>query len=58
MNNCCVKSVPQSDSSYETFAQPVSDWQARLTAGLARSVQASDENLGHLEEEILHQTRG
>ena len=58
MNNCCVKSVPQSDSSFETFARPVADWQVRLTAGLSRSVQASDQNLGHLEEEILHQTQG
>jgi len=57
MNHCCVRSVPQSDSSFETFARPVADWQARLTAGLSRSLQASDQNLGHLEEEILHQTR-
>jgi hypothetical protein len=56
MNNCCVKSVPQSDSSFETFARPVANWQARLTAGLTRSLQASDQNLGHLEEEIMHQT--
>ena len=54
MNNCCVESVPQSDSGFETFTQPVADWQVRLTAGLSRSIQASDENLGHLEEEILH----
>jgi hypothetical protein len=58
MNNCCVKSVPQSDSSFETLAGPVADWTARLRAGLTRSVQASDQTLGHLEEEILHQTRG
>src|SRR5215216_258287 len=58
MNNCCLKSVPQSDSSYETFAGPVADWTARLTAGLARSVRASDQTLGHLEEEILRQTQG
>ena len=57
MSNCCVKSVPHSDSSFETFAQPVADWQARLTSGLSRSLQASDQNLGHLEEEILHSTR-
>lgn len=57
MNYCCVKSVPQSDSSFETFARPVADWQARLTAGLTRSLEASDQNLGHLEEEILHSTR-
>ena len=58
MSNCCLKSVPQSDSSYETFAWPVTDWQARLTAGLNQSIRASDETLGHLEEQILHQTRG
>ncbi len=58
MNDCWVKSVPQSDSSYETFAGPVADWQARLTAGLNQSVQASEETLGHLEEQILRQTRG
>jgi hypothetical protein len=39
------------------LAGPVADWTARLTAGLTWSVQASDETLGHLEEEILHQTR-
>jgi hypothetical protein len=58
MKNCCVESVPQSDSSFETLAGPVADWTARLTAGLTLSVQASDQTLGHLEEEILHQTRG
>lgn len=58
MNNCCAKVVPQSDSSFETLTGPVADWAARLRAGLTRSVQASDETLGHLEEEILHQTRG
>jgi len=58
MNHCCVNSVPQSDSSYETFARPVADWQARLTAGLNQSVQASEQTLGHLEEQILRQTRG
>jgi hypothetical protein len=58
MSNCCLKSVPQSDSSFETFAGPVADWRARLTAGLARSVRASDQTLGHLEEEILRQTQG
>jgi hypothetical protein len=58
MNNCCEKTVPQSDSSYETFDRPVTDWQARLTAGLNQSVQASEETLGHLEEQILQQTQG
>ena len=58
MKDCCVASVPQSDSSFETFAGSVTDWTARLTAGLIRSVQASDQSLGHLEEEIFRQTRG
>ncbi|HZT21761.1 MAG TPA: hypothetical protein VFB55_02525, partial [Verrucomicrobiae bacterium] len=58
MNNCCEKTVPQSDSSYQTFDQPVADGQARLTAGLNQSVQASEETLGHLEEQILRQTQG
>jgi hypothetical protein len=58
MSNCCAQTVPHADSSFETFAVPVADWQARLTAGLSRSVAASAQNLGHLEEEILQQTRG
>ena len=58
MSNCCLKTVPHSDSSFETLAGPVADWTARLMAGLSRSVRASDQTLGHLEEEILHQTRG
>src|ERR1035438_1697521 len=58
MNDCCLKWVPRSDSSYETFAGPVAGWQARLTAGLNQSVQASEETPGHLEEQILQQTRG
>jgi hypothetical protein len=58
MTNCCDRSVPQSDSSYETFAGALVDWQERLRAGLDQSIQASDQTLGHLEEQILQQTRG
>jgi len=58
MENCCLKSVPQSDSGYETFAKAVLEWQARLTAGLDQSIRASNETLGDMEEEILRQTRG
>ena len=58
MNNCCVESVPQSGSSYETFAGAVVEWQARLTAGLDQSIQASNETLGDMEEQILRQTQG
>jgi hypothetical protein len=58
MNNCCLETVPQTDSRYETFGRPVADWQARLTADLTRSIRASEDTLGHLEEQILRQTRG
>lgn len=58
MKDCCLKSVPQSDSSYETFGQPVADWQARLTAGLNQSIEASNHTLGEMEEQILRQTQG
>ena len=58
MSKLCLSSVPHTDSSFETFAGPVTDWQARLKAGLNRSVQASEENLGHLEEQILRATQG
>lgn len=56
MFNCCVPTVPPG-SSYEAFAGPVKNWRAALTAGLDRSIHASDDNLGHIEEEIAHQTR-
>lgn len=58
MENCCLKSVPQSDSSYKTFARAIVEWQARLTAGLDQSIRASNETLGDLEEQILRQTQG
>jgi hypothetical protein len=58
MSNCCLNPVPQTDSSFETFAAPVADWVARLTAGLTRSVQVRAQTPGHMEEEILQQTRG
>jgi hypothetical protein len=58
MNNCCVETVPHTDSSFETFAKPVMDWAARLTAGLGRSLRASDQTMGDLEEQILRQTQG
>jgi hypothetical protein len=55
--NCCAKSVPQSDSSFKALPKAVAAWQQRLEAGLSRSIQASDQTLGHLEEEILQKTR-
>jgi hypothetical protein len=55
--NCCGKSVPH-HGSFEAFGREAIAWQERLQAGLGRSIQASDQTLGHLEEEILRQTRG
>src|SRR3989442_4436898 len=57
MMNCCVERVPPSGSSSEAMHQPVLDWQARLTAGLNRIIKASDQSLGHIEEEIARRTR-
>ena len=55
--NCGGMSVPHHDSSFKAFPRAVAAWQERLTAGLSRSIQASDQTMGHLEEEILHKTR-
>jgi hypothetical protein len=57
MNNCCDEAVPLSDSSFEAMQWPVCDWKARLTAGLNRMIKASDQTLGHIEEEIARRTR-
>jgi hypothetical protein len=53
--NCCGPSVPD-PGSYKVFPKAVTTWQERLQAGLSRSIEASDQTLGHLEEEILHKT--
>jgi hypothetical protein len=58
MSNCCLTSVPQSDSSYETFGQPTMDWMDRLSAGLNRSIITKSQTMGDLEREILQQTQG
>ncbi len=58
MSDCCLKSVPQSDSSYETFDQPVLDWMERLTAGLNRIIPTTNQTMGDLERQILQQTQG
>lgn len=54
--DCCVTSVPH-HGSFEVFPKAVTAWQERLQAGLSRSIQASDQTMGHLEEEILQKTR-
>jgi hypothetical protein len=54
--SCCATSVPH-HGSFEVFPQAIAVWQERLQAGLSRSIQASDQTMGHLEEEILHKTQ-
>src|SRR5882762_10631398 len=54
--NCC-DSVPQSDSSFKALSKAVVAWQERLQAGLSRSIEASDQTMGHLEEELLQKTQ-
>lgn len=56
MNDCCVPTVPPG-SSYKAFAHPVRDWERSLTACLDRCIRASDQSLGHIEEEIAQKTR-
>src|SRR6266851_9800822 len=55
-SNCCVTSVPH-HGSFKVLAKAVAAWQERLQAGLSRSIQASDQTMGHLEEEIVQKTR-
>src|SRR2546429_7857678 len=56
--NCFVSAAPHTHGSYyEAIQKPVVDWQARLTAGLDRIIKASDQTLGHIEEEIARRTR-
>ncbi len=54
--NCCVTSVPH-HGSFKVLPKAVGAWQERLQAGLSRSIEASDQTMGHLEEEILQKTR-
>src|SRR6266699_472778 len=54
--NCCVTSVPH-HGSFKVLAKAVGAWQERLQAGLSRRIEASDQTMGHLEEEILQKTR-
>ena len=54
--NCCATSVPP-PGSFKVLAKAVGVWQERLPAGLSRGIEASDQTMGHLEEEIFQQTR-
>jgi hypothetical protein len=55
--NCCVSSVPHPHGSFEVLLKAMNAWQERLQAGLGRVIQASDQTMGHLEEEILQKTK-
>jgi hypothetical protein len=55
--NCCVSSVPHPHGSFEVLPKAMNAWQERLQAGLGRVIQASDQTMGHLEEEILQKTK-
>jgi len=55
--NCCANASVPHHGSFEVFPKAITAWQERLQAGLSRSIKASDQTMGHLEEEILHKTR-
>ena len=57
MSKSCCETVPHPHSSFEGLAKATNAWQERLQAGLGRVINASDENMGHMEEEILQKTR-
>jgi hypothetical protein len=54
--NCC-ETVPHPHGSFEGLAKATNAWQERLQAGLVRVINANDQNMGHLEEEILQKTQ-
>src|SRR6267378_5894853 len=58
-NCCCVPAAPHTHGSFgfKALGEAVNAWQERLQAGLGRVINASDQNMGHLEEEILQKTR-
>lgn len=41
----------------QTLTTGLTDWTTRLQVGLDRAIQAADQNLGHLEETLLQDTR-
>ena len=59
-SNCyCAPAAPHTHGSFgfKALGEAVNAWQERLQAGLGRVINASDQNMGHLEEEILQKTR-
>lgn len=45
------------DLNLEEFEEAIVAWKGRLQGGLEKSIRASDETLGHLEERVLRETR-
>ena len=57
MSTRCCETVPHPHSSFEGLAKATHVWQERLQAGLGRVINANEQNMGHLEEEILQKTK-
>jgi hypothetical protein len=56
--NCCVPAAPHTHGSlFEVPAEAMNAWQDRLQAGLGRVINADDQTMGHLEEELLGKTK-
>jgi hypothetical protein len=55
--NTTSPAVETQSQPFQTLASGLTDWTTRLQAGLHRSIQAADQNLGHLEETLLHDSR-
>src|ERR1051325_436648 len=56
--NCCVPAAPHTHGSFfEVPAKAMNGWQERLQAGLGRVINAEDQTMGHLEEEVLGKTK-
>jgi len=55
--NCCVPAAPHTHGRIEALTKAMNAWQERLQAGLGRVINASDQTMGHLEEEILQKTK-
>lgn len=56
MTNTCEPPAPTA-LSFNVLQNELPHWANRLQAGLAQSVEASDQTLGHLEEQLLRETR-
>src|SRR5713101_1988684 len=55
--NCCVPAAPHTHGGFKVLGKATNVWQERLQAGLGRVINASDQTMGHVEEEIIQRTR-